>query len=60
MRPKRTRRPGDKGGTAGSGSPRGNAGGQRPASGEGAGDAPKPRRRHRGGRGRGNGRPDDE
>ena len=60
MRPKRTRRPGDKGGAAGNGSPQGNAGGQRPASGEGAGDAPKPRRRHRGGRGRGNGGPDAE
>ena len=60
MRPKRTRRPGDKGGAAGNGSPQGNAGGQRPASGEGAGDAPKPRRRHRGGRGRGNGGSDAE
>ena len=59
MRPKRTRRPGDKGGAAGNGGQQPN-GGQRPGSAEGSGDAPKPRRRHRGRRGRGNGGPDAE
>ena len=50
MRPKRTRRPGDKGGSAGNG-----GADRRPSASEGDNADQRPRRRHRGGRGRGNG-----
>ena len=53
MRPKRTRRPGDKGGASGSGSASGAD--RRSGAPEGGNADQRPRRRHRGGRGRGNG-----